>query len=203
MAKIAADQIGDDVHLGTQTQPNKECTHEGNRGFSTDQKQTNSNGGTSEEQSRHARGKEPIQQVTGSYPANQHSSAHNGGTKPQFGRLYRPNPASQPSNNVHASEVQPHQAPPPPNTGNPKLDQNYQQQQTKLIAKQNQEHQQLQQQQEAEHQRAQQQNASEAQKQQMEQRHQQQTQQMEQHHTQQQQQLTQRQPASHTEERPK
>ena len=116
----------------------------------------------------------------------------------------RPNPASQPANSAHASEVQPHQAPPPPNTTASKADQKYQQQQTKLIEKQNQEHQQLQQKQEAEHQRVEQQHANEAQKQQMEQRHQQQTQQMEQRHTQQQQQqLAPHQPASRTEERPK
>jgi hypothetical protein len=113
------------------------------------------------------------------------------------------NTSSAPVNPTHAAEVQPHQAPAPPNTGNPKLDQKYQQQQDKLIAKQNQQHQQLQQQQEAEHQRATQQAASDAQKQQMEQRHQQQTQQMEQHHTQQQQQLQQHQQPSHSEGHPK
>jgi hypothetical protein len=62
----------------------------------------------------------------------------------------RPTPESRPANTpsapvnpTHASEVQPHQ-PAPPNTGNAKLDQKYQQQQDKLIAKQNQQHQQLQ-----------------------------------------------------------
>jgi hypothetical protein len=124
----------------------------------------------------------------------------------EAGAPYHPpanHPAPAPA--VHAAEVQPHQAPAPPNTGNPKLDQKYQQQQNKLIAKQNQEHQQLQQKQDAEHQRATQQTANNAQKQQMEQRHQQQTQQMEQRHTQQQQQLQQRQQPSpsHTEEHPR
>ena len=121
---------------------------------------------------------------------------------PQPNQPNRPNPASQPANSAHASEVQPHQAPPPPNTTASKADQKYQQQQTKLIEKQNQEHQQLQQKQEAEHQRVEQQRANEAQKQQMEQRHQQQTQQMEQRHTQQQQPAP-HQPAGRTEERPK
>jgi len=94
---------------------------------------------------------------------------------------------------THASELQSHERAAPPNTGNPKLDQKYQQQQDKLNAKLNQEHQKLQQKQEQEHQRLEQQHASEAQKQQMEQRHQQQTQQMEQRHQQQIQHLQQKQ----------
>jgi hypothetical protein len=100
---------------------------------------------------------------------------------------------------AHASEIQPHEHLPAPNTGNAKLDQKYQQQQDKLYAKQQQEHQKLQQQQEREHQQATQRKANDAQKQQMEQRHAQQTQQMEQKHTQQTQRLVQHQqpPASH------
>jgi hypothetical protein len=47
------------------------------------------------------------------------------------------NANAHPANPTHASELQPHQAPPPPNTGNPKLDQKYQQQQANLIARQN------------------------------------------------------------------
>jgi hypothetical protein len=97
------------------------------------------------------------------------------------------------ANPAHASELQPHQVATPPSTGNAKLDQKYQQQQQKLVAKQNLEHQQLQQRQEQEHQRATQQNFAQAQQQQMEQRHQQQTQQMEQRHTQQMQSLQTRQ----------
>jgi hypothetical protein len=113
----------------------------------------------------------------------------------------RPGPAS-PANPVHASELQPHVAPAPVNSGNAKADQKYQQQQQNLIAKQNQQHQQLQQRQEADHQRATQQNANAARQQQMEQKHQQQTQQLEQRHTQQQQRLQQRAPApSRPEER--
>jgi YXWGXW repeat-containing protein len=108
-------------------------------------------------------------------------------------------PAERGGNNVprppasHASELQSHERPPAPNTGNPKLDQKYQQQQNKLYSKMDQEHQKLQQKQDQEHQRLQQRNASEAQKQQVEQKHQQQTQQLEQRHQQQIQHLQERQ----------
>ncbi|MGB7433931.1 MAG: hypothetical protein WBR26_12150 [Candidatus Acidiferrum sp.] len=94
---------------------------------------------------------------------------------------------------VHPNELPPHERAAAPNTGNPKLDQKYQQQQEKLYAKQEQERQKLQQKQDQEHQKAAKQNASEAQKQQMEQRHQQQTQQMAQRHTQEQQNMAQHQ----------
>ena len=63
----------------------------------------------------------------------------------------------------------------PPNTGNPKLDQKYQQQEEKLRAKQDQERQKLQQKQEQDHQRLEKQAADEARRQQLEQKHQQQT----------------------------
>ncbi|WP_158941597.1 YXWGXW repeat-containing protein [Granulicella sp. S190] len=136
-------------------------------------------------------------------------AAHEAGA-PYHPPANRPNAEARPAtpdsrsvNPAHASELQPHQAPAPPNTGNAKLDQKYQQQQAKLIAKQNQEHQQLQQKQEAQHQQLAQKNASDARKQQVEQQHQQQTQQMEQRHTQQQQQLQQRQPQPHAEARPR
>jgi WXXGXW repeat (2 copies) len=81
-----------------------------------------------------------------------------------------------------------------PNTGNPKSDKKYQQQQDKMIAKQNQERDKLQQQQEKEHAKMAKQNADEARKQQVEQRHQQQTEQMQQRHTEQRQQLQQKYP---------
>ena len=104
--------------------------------------------------------------------------------------------ASRPGNNVprppvpaHAKDLQPHERPAPPNTGNPKLDQKYQQQQEKLYQKQEQDHQKLQQKQEQEHQQLAQKNANDARKQQVEQKHQQQTQQMEQKHAQQQQKM--------------
>jgi hypothetical protein len=93
----------------------------------------------------------------------------------------------------HASELPPVEHGTPPNTGNAKLDQKYQQQQQKLYNQQNKEQQKLQQQQEKEHQQAQARNYNDQQKQQMEQRHTQQTQQLQQRHTQQTQQLQQRQ----------
>jgi len=119
-------------------------------------------------------------------------------------------PASRPENSVprpptpgHAKDLQPHERPAPPNTGDPKLDQKYQQQQDELYQKQEQEHQKLQQQQEQDHQRLAQQNADEARKQQVEQQHQQQTQQMEQEHAEQQQHLqTKQQPARPNESKP-
>jgi hypothetical protein len=113
-------------------------------------------------------------------------------------------PAAHPENNVprppvHASELPPHPQPAAPNTGNPKTDQRYQQQQQKLYQQQQQEHQKLAQQQATDHQRMAQQQANAARQQQMEQQHAQQTAQMEQRHTQQQQQLNARQapPPSH------
>ena len=119
-------------------------------------------------------------------------------------------PASRPENNVprpttpaDAKDLQPHERPAPPNTGDPKVDQKYQQQQDKLYQKQEQEHQKLQQQQEQEHQRLAQENADEARKQQVEQKHQQQTQQMEQRHQMEQQKLqSKQQPARPTESKP-
>jgi len=119
-------------------------------------------------------------------------------------------PAPRPENNVprppdasHAKDLQPHPRPAPPNTGDPKLDQKYQQQQDKLYSKQEQDHQKLQQRQEQDHQRLAQQNADEARKQQLEQQHQQQTQQLEQKHAQQQQKLQEKQqPAHQIESRP-
>jgi hypothetical protein len=116
-------------------------------------------------------------------------------------------PASRPENNVSrpstpsdAKDLQPHEHPAPSNTGNPKLDQKYQQQQEKLYAKQEQDHQKLQQQQEQEHQRLAQKNADEARKQQVEQKHQQQTQQMEQKHEMEQQKLQSKQQPPHPNE---
>lgn len=109
-----------------------------------------------------------------------------------------PRPAAPPT---HASELPKHQVTAPSSTGNPKVDQKYQQQQEKLVAKQNQQHQKLQQQQEKEDQRATQQNYQAEQHQQIEQRHQQQTTHMEQQHTQQTEHL-QKQQAGHAGGRP-
>src|SRR5208337_2945526 len=103
------------------------------------------------------------------------------------------NSSAQPSTAVH-----PHDLPPlarsTPNTGNPKVDKKYQQQQEKQIAKQQQERDKLQQQQDQEHVNLDKQKANDAQKQQVEQKHQQQTQQLQQKHQQQQQQPANREP---------
>jgi len=96
------------------------------------------------------------------------------------------------SNPVHPHDLPPVERPAAPNTGNPKQDQKYQQQQDKLIAKQNQERDKLQQQQEQEHQQQAKQKADQAKQQQLEQKHQQQTQQLQQKHDQQRQQLQQK-----------
>ena len=106
-----------------------------------------------------------------------------------------PSPVSsgRPGTAVHPHDLPARERPAPPNTGNPKADKKYQQQQEKLYAKQEQERQKLQQKQEQEHQRMAQQRADEARRQRVEQQHQQQTQRLEQRHVQQQQQLQERQ----------
>ena len=104
--------------------------------------------------------------------------------------------ASRSNNPGHVKDLPPIERPAPPNTGNAKADQRYQQQQQKLSTKQDQERQRLQQKQEQDHQRLDQQKANDAARQQTEQRHQQQTQQLVQKHTQQQQQLQQKQQPS-------
>jgi hypothetical protein len=111
-----------------------------------------------------------------------------------------PSTSRPPSSNtvVHPRDLPPHVRPDAPNTGNPKVDQKYQQEQEKLRAKQEQQHQKLQQKQEQEHQRMEQQRVNEPKKQQLEQRHQQQTQQMEQKHAQEQQKLQQHQQPPHS-----
>jgi hypothetical protein len=103
------------------------------------------------------------------------------------------NGGNRPANIVHSRDVPQHERPPAPNTGNPKLDQRYQQQQQNLQQRQEQDHQRLQQRQDQDHQRQTQQRANDSRQQQMEQQHQRQTQQLEQKHTQQQQQIQQRQ----------
>jgi hypothetical protein len=132
----------------------------------------------------------------GTQPRNNSNPATpaNPAPRPETSAPRTNNNASRPSQPAHPSELPPVARPSPPNTGNPKTDQKYQQQQEKVFAKQEQERQKLQQRQDQEHQRLTQQNASEPAKQQVEQRHQQQTQQLQQKHEQQQQQLQQRQP---------
>ena len=100
---------------------------------------------------------------------------------------------STPRPAVHPNDLPPIERPSAPNTGNPRLDQRYQQQQQNLYNKQNQERQNLQQRQQRQDQNLVQRNAPPVQRDQMEQRHQGQTQQMQQRHVQQQQQMQQRQ----------
>jgi len=102
------------------------------------------------------------------------------------------NNAPQPSAAFHPREL-PSLARNNPNTGNPKLDKKYQQQQEKQVTKQQQERDKLQQKQDQQHLNMDKQKATEAQRQQVEKSHQQQTQQLQQKHLQQQQQLQQRQ----------
>ena len=130
-------------------------------------------------------------QAGGAYKPPPPNAARRNEARP--GAETRPENASkaQPNTN-HASDLQPHQFP-PPSTGNADTDKKYQQQQEKLAAQQAKDHQKLRQQQEKEHQQAAQKNYNEAQKQQMEQRHTQQTQQVEQKHTAQQKQMEQHQ----------
>lgn len=121
-----------------------------------------------------------------------HPAPARGGEQPGSARTTEtPNAGGRAGNPTHASELQPHQPATVPSTGNPKVDQKYQQQQAQLAAKQNAEHQQLQRKQEKEDQKVA--NATPAKKQQVEQKHQQQTQQLEQRHAQQKQQLQTRQ----------
>jgi hypothetical protein len=104
----------------------------------------------------------------------------------------RPDNGGRPATPIHPNDLPARERPAPANTGNPKFDQRYQQQQEKMQQKQDQERQRLQQQQEKEHQQLTQQNANDARKQQVEQKHQQQTQQLQQKHQQQQQKLQQK-----------
>jgi len=101
------------------------------------------------------------------------------------GGKYNPAPRA-----VHPNDLPPIAHAPAPNTGNPNLDRQYQQQRQDLYSQQQQERQKLQQQQEQEHQHA---KGNIAETQQLEQRHQQQTQQMARQHYQQQVQMQQRQ----------
>lgn len=114
------------------------------------------------------------------------------------GGNYNPPPraagAGRPASPVHPRELSPATRPTPPNTGNPKFDTRYRQQQDRLSAKQDQDRQRLQQKQERDHQRMTQKNLDEARKQQTEQRHQQQTQKLVEKQTHEQRRLEQRQP---------
>lgn len=113
--------------------------------------------------------------------------------------------SGRPANNgasnrvVHPNDMPAYERQPAPNTGSPKLDQKYQQQQQKLADQQNKERQKLQQQQEKEHQQYQKRQADEQRTQALEQKHEQQTQQLQQRQVQQQQNMQRREspPPSH------
>ena len=96
-------------------------------------------------------------------------------------------------NAVHPKELPAIEHLAEPDTGSAKLDQKYQKQQDKLVAKQNQDRQKLQGQQDREHQQIAKQQSNEMRSQQQEQRHQQQTQRMQQTHIQQSQHMAERQ----------
>jgi WXXGXW repeat (2 copies) len=98
---------------------------------------------------------------------------------------------------VHAKDLPPTERHTPTPTGNTKVDQKYQKQQTNLSTQQNKDRQKLQQTQDKEHQRMQQQKVNDTRNQQVEQKHQQQTQQLQQKHVQQQQKLEQKQQPAH------
>ena len=104
---------------------------------------------------------------------------------PAVAATARPNVA------VHPKELAPVERATAPKTGNAKVDQKYQKQQDKLVAKQTQDRQKLQQKQDQEHQQLTKQHADPGRTQQVEQRHQQQTQKLQQTHTQQTQQMQQ------------
>jgi WXXGXW repeat (2 copies) len=129
----------------------------------------------------------------GVVPAREAGAVHGGPKNAERGNAGRGNNPPPRANAIHPNELPPVERRGPPNTGNPKQDRKYQQQEEKLFAKQEKDRQKLQQQQERDHQRLARQNADEARKQQTEQRHQQQTEHMVQKQTQQQQRLQERQ----------
>jgi hypothetical protein len=100
---------------------------------------------------------------------------------------------ARPNLAVHPKDLPPVERAAPSNVGNPKQEQQNQQQREQLVAKQNQDRQALQQKQDQEHQQLAKQPASAPKMQQAEQRHQQQTQQLQQQHAQQTQHLQQKQ----------
>ena len=106
-----------------------------------------------------------------------HPPANHAGTP-----AHRENTDTHPVPAIHPNDLPPREHPAPPNTGDPKLDQKYLQQQENLGAKQDRERQALQHQQDLEHQRLTPQAANQARMQQLETKHQQQTQQLQQKH---------------------
>ena len=96
---------------------------------------------------------------------------------------------------AHVKDLPPAEKMPAPNTGNPKVDKQYQKEQQKMQAQQDKERQNLQAQQEKEHAQLAKQKAPPEKQQQVEQKHQQQTQALVQKHTEQRQQVAARQQA--------
>ncbi len=132
----------------------------------------------------------------GARPDNNDRRTDNNGARPD-------NSSPRSGNVVHPRDLPAPQRPPAPNTGDPRRDQKYQQQQERLQARQDQERQKLQQKQERDHQKMDRQKADDARKQQAEQRHQQQTQQLELKHTNQLQKLQEKQqPRDRNQSRP-
>jgi hypothetical protein len=152
--------------------------------------------GTGVVQAREAGGhyEPPANRGAAAHPATPETAARPG-TPETAAHTGTPAAAAKPA--VHPSELPAYERPAAPNTGNPKVDTKYQQQQQKLYDQQNKDRQKLQAQQDKDHAKAAQQKADDASKAQMEQRHAQQTQALQQRHTQQAQQMQQRQaPAS-------
>jgi hypothetical protein len=133
-------------------------------------------------------------------PAREAGAPYSPGTR-AANQVHTQSNSPQPVAAVHPRDL-PAYTPTAPNTGRPKLDKKYQQQQDKQVANQQVERDKLQQKQDEEHQQLANQHASEPQKQQVEQQHQQQTDQLQQKHQQQQQQLQQKQQPE-TREQPK
>ena len=100
----------------------------------------------------------------------------NNDNRPQNNNVPRPGN----NNIVHPKDIPQPERPSPPNTGDAKRDQKYQQQQEKMYAQQEQQRQKLEQKQDQEHQKMQQQKANEQRQEQIEQHHQQQTQKLQQ-----------------------
>ncbi len=127
-------------------------------------------------------------------PESKNNEAAKPENRPEANTNETPKPGNAaPRPAVHPNDLPAYERPAAPNTGNPKLDQKYQQQQQKLQAQQEKQRQKLQAQQDKEHAQLAKQNADEARKQQVEQRHQQQTQQLQQRQSAAQQKLMQRQ----------
>ncbi len=129
----------------------------------------------------------------GVVPAREGGAVHSGPPQPDNGVHNGPpqqqNAVARPNNAVHAAELPPVAQPAPPNTGDQRRDQKFQQDQQKLVSQQTQERQQLQQKQDQDHQRLTQRGADPAAMQKVEQQHTQQTQQLSQKHSQQMQKL--------------